>query len=47
MFALTNASAPTVDFGKVRLGAYAPTLGTTDAGKVRLGAYAPVLQIRK
>jgi hypothetical protein len=31
------------DVGKVRLGAYAPTLATADAGKVRLGAYAPTL----
>jgi hypothetical protein len=32
------------DAGKVRLGAFAPTLApTADAGKVRLGAFAPTL----
>ena len=37
-------SSATTDAGKVRLGAFAPTLPTTaDAGKVRLGAFAPTL----
>jgi len=31
------------DAGKVRLGAFAPTLATADTGKVRLGAFAPTL----
>ena len=36
------------DAGKVRLGAFAPTIAPThDAGKVRLGAFAPVLAPRK
>ena len=36
--------ASTADSGKVRLGAFAPTLAATaDAGKVRLGAFAPTL----
>ena len=36
--------ASVADFGKVRLGGYAPTLApTADAGKVRLGGYAPTL----
>ena len=41
----TTALVATADAGKVRLGAYAPTLATADAGKVRLGAYAPTLMI--
>jgi hypothetical protein len=41
---LAGSLSPTIDAGKVRLGAYAPTLSPTiDTGKVRLGAYAPTL----
>jgi hypothetical protein len=36
---LGGSPVPTTDAGKVRLGAYAPTLApTADAGRVRLGA---------
>ncbi len=46
MLQLISARTTSVlDFGKVRLGAFAPTLApTTDAAKVRLGAFAPTLQ---
>ena len=44
MMLFTSPVAAVDDAGRVRLGAYAPTLApTTDAGKVRLGAYAPSL----
>jgi hypothetical protein len=43
-FAISGCAAAIIDSGKVRLGAFAPTLApTTDAGKVRLGAFAPAL----
>ncbi len=41
----TAMTAAVADAGKVRRGAYAPTLAPVgDAGKVRLGAYAPTLR---
>jgi hypothetical protein len=40
----TCVLAPTTDSGKVRLGAFVPTLPpVADARKVRLGAFAPTL----
>jgi hypothetical protein len=41
---MTNTVQNVADSGKVRVGAFAPTLApTTDAGRVRLGAFAPSL----
>ena len=46
--AIAACVATVIDTGKVRLGAFAPTLApTADASKVRLGAFAPTLPLAR